>query len=233
MVNLSDDSLEQLHVLIKKLRKVTKKLPPTLTKQIINIYGKNPYLILTSCLISLRTRDSISIKICKKLFAQVVTPEQMVKIPQEKLEKILFKAGFYKNKAKTLKSVAQIILSKFKGKVPSTPEGLSSISGIGHKTTALVLAMAFDIPSICVDTHVHRLSNLFGLVRTKTPEATKSELEKILPQEFWTEWNNLLVIYGQHILKPNTKTLPKCEVVDLVLSKDWPFAHNLKDFIIR
>lgn len=222
-------NVKNVEPLVKELRRVTEKLPQPLVNQIIDQHGKDPFLILISCLISLRARDTTTIHICRELFRKAKTPEELLALNTSELEAILFKSGFYKNKAKALREVCQQLLDNFGGKVPSTEQELHSIKGIGPKTANLVLGMAFDVPAICVDTHVHRLSNLFGLVKTKTPEQTEAELKKVIPKKYWVEWNYLLVIYGQNVLGPNRKQLPQCPVIDLVKSDTWPFESGFKD----
>lgn len=190
--------------IVKKLELITKKFAPTLIEQIIDEYGKNPYLILISCLLSLRARDKTTIYVCRSLFSLAKTPQDMLKISQSKLEKIIFRSGFYKNKAKAIHDVSRAIVNKFHGKVPKTYAELISIKGIGPKTANLVLGMAFEIPAICVDTHVHRISNLLGIVKTKTPTQTQLELEKIIDKKYWIKWNNLLVKLGQNVRLPKS-----------------------------
>jgi endonuclease-3 len=193
--------------IIKLLEVATKNFTPPLIDRIIDEYGKNPYLILIACLLSLRAKDSTTIHVCRDLFAKAQTPQAMLKISRAELEKIVFKAGFYKNKAKAIHEVSRAILSDFDGKVPQTYDELISIKGVGPKTANLVLGMAFGIPAICVDTHVHRISNSLGIVKTKTPEQTLIALEKILDKKDWIRWNRLLVMLGQNVCTP---TSPKC-----------------------
>ncbi|MCL4361034.1 endonuclease III [Candidatus Dependentiae bacterium] len=167
-------------------------------------YGKDPYLILISCLLSLRARDIVTWPIVQDLFKIAKTPQQMLKIPKKKLEELLYPIGFYKRKAKILHDVSKELIEKFDAQVPPNKKDLLSIKGIGPKTANLVLAEAFDQDELCVDTHVQRLANLFGLVKTKTPEQTESELKKLLPQKYWREVNRLFVTWGQNI--PTSKS---------------------------
>jgi len=166
---------------------------------IVEEYGKDPFLILISCLLSLRTRDVISLPVSQALFAHAKTPQELVKIPIPKLEKIIHATGFYRNKARVLHNVSVALIKNFKGKVPSSLDDLLSLPGVGRKTANLVLAQAFDSPAICVDTHVHRLANQLGMVHTKTPEQTELALQKIVPKKYWIELNRLLVTWGQQI----------------------------------
>jgi endonuclease III len=201
-----------IDVLIQKLKDATKNFTPTLVDSIIKEYGKDPFLVLISCLLSLRAKDSSTIIICRNLFKIAKTPQQILKIPLSKLEKIIFKSGFYKNKAKSILHVCSVLIEKYNGKVPKTSEELLSIKGIGPKTANLILGQAFRIPAICVDTHVHRISNRLGLVKTKTPEQTLEALEKVLPKKYWTHWNNLLVQWGQNVCTPTSPFCSTCKI---------------------
>ena len=146
------------------------------------------------------------------MFKIAQTPQEILKLSKPTLEKILFKSGFYKNKTKVIHNVSNIIIKKYNGKVPKTFDELISIKGIGHKTANLVLGLAFNIPSICVDTHVHRISNRLGLIKTKTPIETEFALQKILPKKYWVTWNELLVVWGQNICKPRNPKCKQCKI---------------------
>jgi len=199
----------QIINIIKLLEKNINKFTPPLIDQIIDEYGKKSYLILMACILSLRVKDISTVHVCRALFAKAQTPDQMLKISQPELEKIIFKSGFYKNKAKIIRSISDELLKKFGGEVPRTYDQLIGINGIGPKTANLVLGLAFDQPAICVDTHVHRISNRLGLINTKTPEQTEMALKKILDKKYWIRWNKLLVTLGQNICTP---TSPKCSL---------------------
>lgn len=190
----------------------TKNFSPTLIESVIKEYGKNPFLILIACLLSLRAKDIVTIEVCKVLFKIAKTPKQILGIPQNKLEKIIYKIGFYKNKAKVLHEVSRKILSEFKGKVPKEEKDLLKLPGVGRKTANLVMGMAYGSPSICVDVHVHRISNRLGLIKTKTPDQTEIELKKILLKKYWSLWNNLLVKWGQNICTPVSPWCSKCTI---------------------
>lgn len=184
---------------IKILRKATQTLPHPMSQLISEQYNNDPFLILISCLLSLRARDVVTYPICIELFKKARKPQQFLKMPTEELEKIIYPIGFYRNKARTIKSVSKEIIERFGGKIPSNEKDLLSIKGIGRKTANLVLGIAFNIPAICVDTHVHKLSNALGIVQTKTPEQTEIALQEILPKKYWVEYNTLLVVCGQNM----------------------------------
>ncbi len=171
---------------------------------------KKPFNILVSTLISLRTKDQVTLKASKKLFEKVSSFEDIQKISEEEISKIIFPAGFYKTKAKRLKEIAEIIDSKFGGVIPQTMEELLTLPGIGRKTANLVLILGFNQYGICVDTHVHRVSNRFGWVATKTPEKTEFALLEYLPKEYWRIINDYLVSYGQTVSKPVSPLCSKC-----------------------
>ena len=196
--NRNSTSVAQI---IDIIRDATSDMPDPLSVKIVQEYGKDPFLILMSCLLSLRAKDTKTIVVVRKLFAIARTPEQFVKMPLSELEKIIYSIGFYKNKARVIKQVSAQLIKEFGGVVPRTKEDLLQINGVGQKTASLVLSSAFDVPAICVDVHVHRLSNLLGLVHTKTPEETEVALEKILPKSYWASTNEVLVKLGQNIKK--------------------------------
>jgi len=185
----------------------TQNYTPTLIEAIIKEYRKDPFIILICCLLSLRSKDVVTIHVCRKLLQKATTPQEILLIPQSELEHIIFKIGFYKNKAQVLHKVSAAILNDHNGTVPRTLDELLTLPGVGRKTANLVMGMAYGVPAICVDIHVHRISNRLGLVQTKTPEETESALEKIIPQQYWIEWNNLLVKWGLNVCTPRS---PKC-----------------------
>lgn len=190
-------------------------MTPPAGASIVKKFGRDPYLVLISCLLSLRAKDSASLPASIKLFEYAKTPQDMIKIPLKKIEEIIFITGFYRNKAKTILSVSRELLERFNGIVPHTKEELMSLKGVGPKTAALVMADGFEIPAICVDVHVHRISNRLGLIQTKTVEETEVELKKILPKENWREWNSLMVMWGQNICVPVSPKCSICPIFDL------------------
>ena len=172
----------------------------------------NAFRILISCLLSLRTQDKNTAKASKRLFAVADTPQKILKLPDKKLEKLIYSSGHYKKKARTLKHVSKILLEKYKGKVPNKKEELLKIKGIGPKTANIVLAFAFGKAVLPIDTHCHRIPNRLGWVKTKTPEQTEKELEKILPKKYWRECNGVFVLFGQTICQPISPHCSKCPV---------------------
>lgn len=209
------DNKDRAIAIIKILRKATQGMEQPASLAIIQKYGQDPYLVLISCLLSLRTKDTVSLPASIRLFEYAKTPEQMLKLPIPKIEKLIYPSGFYRRKALLLHEVSRDLLARFEGKVPADLEQLLSIKGVGRKTANLVLGVAFDIPAICVDTHVHRVSNRLGLVKTKTTEETEQALKKILPPEYWVEYNHLLVQWGQNICVPISPFCSKCAIAKL------------------
>ena len=207
--------LKNIRQIIRDLRNSTRGFQPPLVDTIIKEYGKNPFLILISCLLSLRAKDSITIHACRTLFKKATTPQDILDMPTSELETILFTIGFYKAKAATLKNVCAELIDRFNVVVPNTEEELLSIKGVGKKTANLVLGLAFDKSAICVDIHVHRISNRLGLVRTKTPEKTETALAALLPKKYWIEWNKLLVMWGQNICIPLSPKCSSCAIKNL------------------
>jgi endonuclease III len=201
--------------IIEILRIHTQHMRPPMSITIREMFGRDPFFILISCLLSLRARDSATLPVCIELFKRVKTPEQLAAVPLDELYALLYSIGFYRRKAHILHEVSIDLIERFSGKVPSTQADLLSIKGVGHKTAALVLALGFNIPALCVDIHVHRISNRLGLVQTKTPEQTEKALKGILPQEYWIEYNSLLVMWGQNICVPISPFCSRCPLFNV------------------
>ncbi|MFW5781767.1 MAG: endonuclease III domain-containing protein [Candidatus Muiribacteriaceae bacterium] len=176
-----------------------------------------PFRILVSTLLSLRTKDEVTLEVSLKLFRIADTPEKIISLPVDRLEKLIFPTGFYHNKAKTLKHVSSVIKEKYDGKVPHTLEELTSIKGVGRKTANLVLIKAFDRYGICVDTHVHRICNRLGIVHTDNADKTELALRETLPKKYWKIINDLMVKYGQNICRPVNPHCKECRLSDICL----------------
>lgn len=173
---------------------------------------QTPFRILISTILSLRTKDTLTAVVAPRLFAVADTPEAMLALEEEQLAQLIYPVGFYRNKAKAIRQICAILLDQFGGHVPSDLDTLLTLPGVGRKTANLVLTAGFHSPGICVDTHVHRISNRWGYVQTKTPEQTEFALRDKLPPEYWLEINGLLVTLGQNICHP---TSPRCSVCPL------------------
>lgn len=159
----------------------------------LEVFGKNPYKTLISTILSSRTKDEVTLVRSRELFKKAKNFKQLQKLSEKEIERIIYPVGFYKTKAKHLKQLANLDLQE----IPKTREELIKLPGVGRKTANLTLNRAFGIPAIAVDTHVHRICNILGWVKTKTPEETEKELIKILPKKYWSETNRLFVSIGR------------------------------------
>ncbi len=172
----------------------------------------NPYLVLISCILSLRTKDNTTIEASRRLFKTADNPKAMLKIPLARLEKLIYPVGFYRNKAKSIQGINKKILNEYRGRVPDKIDELLGFNGVGRKTANLVLGLGYGIPAICVDTHVHRISNRLGWVKTFKSEDTEKGLEKIISRRLWIELNTLLVAFGQNVCLPISPYCSRCPV---------------------
>ena len=174
---------------------------------------RSPFQVLISCIMSLRTKDTTTGPAAKRLFALAKTPEEMLKLPKKQIEKAIFPVGFYPTKAKYIKKTCKILIEKYDGKVPENEEELLKLPGIGRKCMGIVMCYGFGKNShIPVDTHLHKISNRLGWVKTKTPEKTEQELYKIIPRKYWHDLNDLLVTHGQNICVPVSPFCSKCHI---------------------
>ncbi len=197
---------DQIHEVIEILRRETKKWGvPIVT--LMSQTERNPFKILIATVLSLRTKDEVTAKAADRLFQVADNPYDMMKLDEEEIAALIYPVGFYRRKAKNIKEICKVLIDKYDGKVPDDIDELLKLPGVGRKTANLVVTLGYGKPGICVDTHVHRISNRLGYVDTKTPEETEFALRKKLPKEYWIEINDLLVSLGQHICHP---TSPKC-----------------------
>lgn len=176
---------------------------------------KSPFLVLISCILSLRTKDETTLPASERLFALADDPVSMLELSLPQIEKAVYPVGFYKTKARTIHGICRDILEKFGGKVPDDIDTLMTMKGVGRKTANLVLTEGFAKPAMCVDTHVHRISNRLGYVRTKTPEETEWALREKLPRKFWMQYNALLVTWGQNVCRPVSPLCSTCPVNEI------------------
>ena len=176
---------------------------------------QDPFRTLISTVISLRTKDEVTTEASVRLFSRAATPRDLAAVPAEEIARLIYPAGFYNTKARSIREIAHTISHEFGGSVPQTREELLALPGVGRKTANLVLGLGFGIPAICVDTHVHRIPNRLGLVETNTPEQTEQALEESLPYEYWIEINGLLVRFGQQVCTPVSPWCSRCPVSHL------------------
>jgi endonuclease-3 len=169
--------------------------------------SRSPFRLLIACVISLRTKDEVTAEASGRLFAIAPDPDRLATLEVEDIANAIYPAGFYNTKARQLREIASILQDRYDGQVPADEEALLALPGVGRKTANLVLGLGFGVPAICVDTHVHRISNRLGLVATKNPEQTERALNEVLPRDLWIPINDLLVTFGQNRCHP---TSPRC-----------------------
>jgi len=197
-------------VQIDKIYKILSKQASTWNTpvaELMQIQTKNSFKVLLTTILSARTNDKITGSVAKRLFEHVDDIEDLEKIKRSELEKLIYPVGFYKTKAKHLKELPSFLKSEFSDKIPETVEELIKLPGVGRKTANLVVVVSFNKHAICVDTHVHRIMNRLGYVRTKTPLQTEFALREKLPRKYWKKINSLLVALGQNICQP---IIPRC-----------------------
>jgi len=175
-------------------------------------YRRDPWAVLVSTILSLRTKDEVTLSTSKRLLEKAGSPEALSVIKEEKLAKLIYPVGFYRNKASSLKKIAYILITQYNGEVPSSMEALLALPGVGRKTANLVLTEAFDLDGLCVDIHVHRISNRCGWLSSKAPEETEMILREILPLRYWKRINYLLVLYGQKLCRPVSPFCSQCVI---------------------
>lgn len=182
---------------------------PSVTK--ISKQTKNdPFRVLVSCLISLRTKDEVTLEASERLFKIADTPEKMLTLTEEEIGKLIYPAGFYKTKSVTIKNICRILIEEYGGKVPDEIDELVKLKGVGRKTANLVIVEGYCRPAVCVDTHVHRIFNRLGYVKTKNPDKTELELRKHLPKDYWIRINEILVAYGRAVCRPVSPICSSC-----------------------
>jgi len=179
----------------------------------IALRDRDPFRILISTLLSLRTKDDVTDAASERLFAIAPDARTLAQLDLGRIEKAIYPVGFYRTKARTLKEVARRLEAEFGGKVPDTIDALLDFKGVGRKTAALVVSLGFDTPAICVDTHVHRISNRLGWIRTRTPHETEVALMKIAPRKHWISINEIMVGFGQRVCTPLSPHCSTCPVV--------------------
>lgn len=208
--------------IIKLLCIETKNMVPPASVTLIQEYDRDPFLVLIACLLSLRTKDTISLPASRRLFFYAKTPQELLAMSVEQIQELIYPVAFYRRRAQNLKDVCTDLIERFDGMVPNTRDALMSLPGVGLKTANLVLSMGFGIPALCVDTHVHRISNRFGLVQTKTPEETERVLQKVIPKDLWIEYCNLLVMWGQNVCRARGQKCKEYSLFEFCKCK----AHN-------
>jgi endonuclease-3 len=172
----------------------------------------DPFYVLIACILSLRTKDETTGPAAARLFTLADTPATMARLPARRIERAIYPVGFYRTKAQVILGICRDLLARFGGRVPGTIDELLTLKGVGRKTANLVVTMGFGKPGICVDVHVHRISNRWGLIHTRNPEESEAELRRRLPRRYWIGYNDLLVAFGQNICQPVS---PRCSICPL------------------
>jgi endonuclease-3 len=200
-----------IHNVIKILERESRKwdVPVvTLTAET----SHDPFKVLISTILSLRTQDTTTEGASKRLFGLADNPYDMLKLNALEIEKAIYPVGFHKTKAKTILYLCRELIEKYGSRVPDDLDELLKLKGVGRKTANLVVSLGYGKPAICVDTHVHRISNRLGYVKTKTPHETEMALRAKLPKKYWVEYNTLLVSFGQHLCRPISPKCSECPV---------------------
>lgn len=202
--------LETISRVISILKGEAKKWRvPSVTQ--VSLRG-SPFQILVSTILSLRTKDEVTLERSQKLFERARTPQEMLKLSEKTIARLIYPVGFYKTKAKRIREISKTLVGEYGGRVPSSLEELLKFKGVGRKTANLVLTLGFHKLGICVDTHVHRISNRLGWVKTKTPEQTEFRLRGLLPRKYWIPYNDLLVAFGQTLCRPLSPWCSRCPI---------------------
>jgi endonuclease-3 len=175
-------------------------------------HSRDPWAVLASTILSLRTKDEVTLVRSEALLEKAPTPERLLALSTEEIEKLIYPVGFYHTKARNLLKIAAIIMETHQGRVPSDMDALLALPGVGRKTANLTLTEGFDLDGICVDVHVHRIANRLGALRSKTPEETEMLLREILPKKYWKRINLLLVLYGQRVCRPVSPFCSRCSL---------------------
>jgi endonuclease-3 len=202
-----------IHPVVRILRREVPKWETPIVTLMAETY-ENPFRVLISCILSLRTQDATTAKASHRLFALADSPAAMMKLTTKKIEKTIFPVGFYRTKAKVIREICRTLIQDYSGKVPDEIDELLKLKGVGRKTANLVVTLGYRKPGICVDTHVHRISNRWGYIDTTTPEKTEFALRKKLPKQYWIEYNDLLVSFGQHLCRPISPLCSECPIED-------------------
>lgn len=214
-----------IHQAMTSLQAESPKWADTALTVVAQTMGRDPFKILIGCLLSLRTKDETTGPAAARLFALAGSAPEMLQLPEATIAQAIYPVGFYRTKAKTILEICRTLVERHAGRVPADMEALLELKGVGRKTANLVLALGFQIPAICVDTHVHRISNRWGYVRTKGPEQTELALRRKLPKAYWLIYNDLLVAFGQNLCKPISPLCSQCPL-DAVCRKVGVTLHR-------
>lgn len=208
---MNKNSKENIDTIIKRIKE--ENLPQTDFVKLMEEF-KDPFKVLICCILSLRTNDKTTYPCSLRMLELGTTPKDFININTDTLAKAIYPVGFYKNKAQQIIDLSKEIVEKYNGNVPNSIDELVKFKGVGRKTANLVMAKGFNEPAICVDVHVHRISNRLGLVKTKSPDETEMVLRKLLPKKYWLDINTILVTFGQNICKPQRPLCNNCPITE-------------------
>ncbi len=188
---------------------------PQWQEPILGVVAKessDPFRILIACLLSLRTKDRTTAEASRRLFSLADNPAAMLRLPQTRIERAIYPVGFYRTKARHIKHICRRLLTTYGGRVPDSIDELLTLPGVGRKTANLVVTVGYGKAGICVDIHVHRISNRWGYIKTNTPERSEEALRKKLPRKYWIRYNDLLVPFGQNLCLPVSPFCSQCRL---------------------
>lgn len=202
---------EEIHAALRILRREVQQWQEPVVG-VVAKESRDPFRILISCVLSLRTRDQTTAEASRRLFSLASTPQALIELPLFKIQRAIYPVGFFRTKSKQLHSMCRRILDIYEGRVPDSIDELLTLPGVGRKTANLVLTVGYARPGICVDIHVHRINNRWGYIRTKTPNETEQALYRKLPQKYWITYNDLLVPFGQNVCQPVSPYCSRCKL---------------------
>lgn len=200
-----------IRAIVRTLKREVERWDPTAVGQVAED-SHDPFRILISCLLSLRTKDEVTAGASARLFRLADTPAKMLQLRERTIARVIYPVGFYRTKAKVIRGVCRSLIDEYDGRVPDDIDELLKLKGVGRKTANLVVSIGYGRPGICVDTHVHRISNRWGYVKTRMPEETEQALRRKLPRRYWIVFNDLLVSFGQNVCKPISPLCSRCPV---------------------
>ncbi len=203
---------KDIHAVIRTVKREIARWPEPVVGVVARQSGRDPFLVLISCLLSLRTKDKTTAEASRRLFALASTVVTMQKVTSDAIEQAIYPVGFYRTKAKQIQQICTQLLDRYNGLVPDRIDELLTLPGVGRKTANLVVTVGYEKPGICVDIHVHRISNRWGYVKTNNPDETEQALRKKLPHEYWVIFNDLLVPYGQNVCQPVSPLCSQCKL---------------------
>ena len=201
---------------MRRLRPAIDQMEDPAVEKIAEDQKSEPFQVLVATMLSAQTKDAVTFEASTRLFKRAVTPRALARMPVREIQQLIYPVSFYRNKARHVRETCRQLLERFGGRVPTTMTELLTLPGVGRKTANLVLIVAHQSASnICVDTHVHRISNRLGWVKTRTPEQTEQALYAVAPRRWWSSINLYLVTWGQNVCRPVYPLCGRCEVSDL------------------